>query len=122
MNLHVIPNWLSLGLVAAYYAFALVTGVPGAEIAAHTTSGVVALVVLFAAAGTNILPGGVAKLLIAAFFWFGLDGGLTFVVLSMLPCGVAGGMAGRNMPFLPFAAAAVVIMVAAPRLLVMLAA
>jgi Flp pilus assembly protein protease CpaA len=117
MDWHRIPNWLSFGLIAAYYAFALATGVPGDEIVAHTAAGAVAFVAAFAAILGNILHGGVAKLLIAAFVWLGFDNGLTFMILSFVPCAIAGYVARREMPYLPFAAFAALVIVAGPHLL-----
>lgn len=125
MTSPIIPNWLSGGLALAYFPFALVTGVPAAQIAEHALIGGIALVVMIIATLGNILPGGTAKLLAAAFLWFGVSDGFTFTFLSMLPCGIAGYLArsrlGRDveMPYLPFAAAAALFMVAAPRLLAM---
>lgn len=90
MNWHVIPNSLSIGLGLAYYAYAVVTGVPAAEIIDHTTTAAI-MFVLFVICWIKLeMPAGIAKLMTVAFLWFDFWTGVVFVFLSMFPCGIAG--------------------------------
>jgi prepilin peptidase CpaA len=73
-----IPNWISLALVGAFAVFALVIGMPLAEIGAHFGFGVAVLCVGFALFQFNIFGGGDAKLFAAASVWAGF---VTFLPL-----------------------------------------
>ncbi len=127
MNWHQIPNSLSGGVAVAYFAYALLAGVPHEQIVDHSIAGVAALVVLFVAASTGSIAPGVAKLLAAAFLWFGFETGFEFMLLSFLPCAIAGYIIRWRrgyevpMPFLPFAAVAALLIVGGPHLLTTLA-
>ena len=119
-RLHTIPNVLSIGLAAAYYAWAVATGVPASEIIDHTVAGAVILVVLAVASLNGMMGGGIAKLATAAFVWFGFWTGLGFFAVSMLLCAATGllmqAVRAREvtLPYLPFAAVTAALIVLLP--------
>lgn len=83
-----IPNRITLGLAAAFFAVAPLTGLPLDQILIHAGAGLLVLVVsivLFAVGGFG---GGDAKLLAAAALWIGFDQLLPFLVYVTIFGGV----------------------------------
>ena len=116
MNLHVIPNSLIAALGLAFYGYAFVSGMPMDDVIWHSQVCAAALIGGFAVC--LMVPGlgaGAAKLVAIGFLWFGLEGGATFVAVSMGMLGVYGTVAQRmtgraNFPYLPFAMLTLVLM------------
>ena len=77
-----IPNWISLGLLAAFPLAALAVGLGGGQIAMHFAFGFAALLIGMALFATNTLGGGDAKLIAASSLWLGLDAGLIFLLAT----------------------------------------
>jgi len=120
MNWHRIPNSLVLLLVFGFYGAALLLGWPPEKIIDHTSAGLVVLVALLALHFTLGLVGfGVIKLCSAIVLIFGFDSGLTFFAIAFASCGIVGvtlqviKRRQMDMPFLPFAAFAAFVVVAA---------
>ena len=75
-----IPNRISVGLAAAFFVMALLTGLPPSDILMHVAAGLVVLaagIVLYAVGGFG---GGDAKLLAAGALWIGLEGLLPYLL------------------------------------------
>lgn len=89
----IIPNWVSIALVASFPLFALAHGMTAIEIGAHLLFGFAVLGVGFGLFAAQIIGGGDAKLLAAAavwtgyasllplIFWMALSGGLMALIL-----------------------------------------
>ena len=84
---YTIPNWISLGLLAAFAPVALICGAPLASIGLCVATGVVALMVGMGMFAAGWIGGGDAKLFAAAALWLGWPAALPF----MLVTGLAGG-------------------------------
>ncbi len=85
---YTIPNWISVALVLAFFALALVTAMPLGVVGAHVLVGAAAL---FAGMGLFALGwagGGDAKLLAAACLWLGWPGTEAFLLDTV----IAGGL------------------------------
>lgn len=114
MNLHRIPNGLVLAVAGLYYAWAYLKGVPGTVVMAHTATAIAVLFLLLMIQGLG--NGGTIKLTAAIFLWLGAGSGLVFMGLAFGLCGLTGYTARAlhindgTMPFLPFAAIALMAM------------
>lgn len=84
----IIPNWISIALVAAFYPAALAAGVPWEVIGICTVVGVGALVASMAMFAFNLIGGGDAKLLAAVTLWLGWPALLPFLLATALAGGV----------------------------------
>lgn len=114
MDWHRIPNSVVLAIVGAFYAFAVLKGLDGSTIIAHTAVALVALI-----AGALAIGGGSAgavKLTAAVVLWLGFEHGCVFIAmtyLSLAAIAVLLTLAGRNvsaLPVMPFAIAALAVM------------
>jgi prepilin peptidase CpaA len=84
---YTIPNWISLGLIAAFAPAALVSGASLAAIGVCLAAGLVALLVGMGMFAAGWIGGGDAKLFAAAALWLGWPAALPFMVVT----GLAGG-------------------------------
>jgi prepilin peptidase CpaA len=82
-----IPNRLSLALVAAFLAFAILSGLGWQEILMHAAAGAAVLAVTFALFAFGWIGGGDAKLAAAAALWLGFG----MLIEYFLVASVAGG-------------------------------
>ena len=93
---YTIPNWIPLGLLAAFPLAALAAGLPLPVAGLHLAVGVAGLVLGVAMFAARWIGGGDAKLLAAAALWLGwpvslqfllvtglFGGGLTFALLAL---------------------------------------
>ena len=92
----IIPNWISLALVAAFLPAALVAGVPLADIGLHIGVGVGALALGIAMWSARWIGGGDAKLFAAAGLWLGWPASLVFAATT----GMAGGVLALSLMLL----------------------
>lgn len=86
----IIPNWMSLALLAIFPFAALAAGLPLPTFGLHLAIGVAAMVIGMAMFALRWLGGGDAKLIAAAALWLGLPGLPTFLLDGAL---VGGGLA-----------------------------
>ncbi len=89
----IIPNWVSIALVASFPVFAVAHAMAPLQIGGHLLFGFAVLVVGFGLFAAKIIGGGDAKLLAAAavwtgyasflplIFWMALSGGLMALIL-----------------------------------------
>jgi len=84
---YTIPNWISLGLIAAFVPAALVSGAPLPVLGLCLATGVVALLAGMGMFAAGWIGGGDAKLFAASALWIGWPGAFPF----MLATGLAGG-------------------------------
>ncbi len=84
----IIPNWVSIALVAIYPIAALIAGAPLMDIGLHILFGLGVLAIGFVLFQFNVLGGGDAKLLAAASVWTGLAAIVPFVVWTAVAGGV----------------------------------
>lgn len=82
-----IPNWISVGLFAAFYPAALAAGAPLGLIGLATVVGLGALVIGMAMFALNWVGGGDAKLFAATALWMAWPGVLGFVLATALAGG-----------------------------------
>ena len=82
-----IPNRISLLLVPAFFAAALLARLSPAAIAWHAGVGVAALLIMVGCFAMGWLGGGDAKLLAAASLWVGPGAAVPFVVATALAGG-----------------------------------
>ncbi len=82
-----IPNWLTLGLAAAFPVFVLAGGLPWDAVPMHLAAGALVLVVCFVLFACGWMGGGDAKLAAATALWFGFASLLDYLVIAA----VAGG-------------------------------
>jgi prepilin peptidase CpaA len=75
-----IANGVSLGLVAAFLAIALIAGMPAQEMLLHLAVGAALLLAGMALFGLNLVGGGDAKLLAVGGLWIGYDQLLPFLL------------------------------------------
>lgn len=85
---YLIPNSLSIVLLLAFPAAALLSGMPLATIGLHALAGLVMLGVGFVLFVRNLLGGGDVKLMAAAAVWTGLGQLPAFVVAAALAGGL----------------------------------
>ncbi len=83
-----ISNRLSLSLVAAFFAMALVTGLPLATIGWHVVAGILMLALCFFAFAMGWMGGGDAKLAAATALWLGFGTLPQYLMLATLLGGV----------------------------------
>jgi len=83
-----IPNWVSIAMVAAFVAFALIVRMPLAEFGLHMAFGFGALVVGYFLFAANVIGGGDAKLFAAAAAWTGFVAFIPFLFGTVLAGGV----------------------------------
>jgi Flp pilus assembly protein protease CpaA len=106
-----ISNSFNIAVGAAFFVFALLTRMPLTTVGAHAAFAFAVFVVLFV---WQPFGGGAMKLVIAIALWLGFGwASVTFYALSMLPCGLYGAARGwKDIPYLPFAVGAIVLMAA----------
>jgi prepilin peptidase CpaA len=100
---YTIPNLLSVGIVAAFIAFALVVGLPAAAWGGHFAAALVALVAAIALFALRLIGGGDAKLFAATALWFGFSDLMSYALVAAL---IGGGftialLALRQVPLPP---------------------
>lgn len=84
----IIPNWVSIAMVALFIAFALLTGAPLADVGMHLLFAAAILAVGFFLFAANIIGGGDAKLLAAASAWTGFAAFAPFIFWTAVAGGV----------------------------------
>jgi prepilin peptidase CpaA len=77
-----IPNFLSLALIAAFVVFAAVTGMAPATIGMHVLAGLAGLAVGFTLFGFGYIGGGDAKLFAVVILWLGFANLLEFALVA----------------------------------------
>jgi prepilin peptidase CpaA len=83
-----IPNKVSMALVVAFAAFAIVGGLPWEAVLMHLAAGAVVLAVCFAMFALGWIGGGDAKLAAATALWLGFDTLMEYLLIST----IAGGL------------------------------
>jgi prepilin peptidase CpaA len=83
-----ISNRVALGLVAGFFALALIIGMSPSEVGMHVGAGAVVLVVGFVCFARGWIGGGDAKLAAATVLWFGFDQMLNYLIWASLLGGV----------------------------------
>ena len=84
---YIIPNWISLALIAAFVPAALAAGVPIGTIGLHLAVGVAALVLGMVMWSLKWIGGGDAKLFAASGLWLGWPACLVFAVATCIAGG-----------------------------------
>jgi prepilin peptidase CpaA len=84
---YTIPNWISLGLLAAFAPAALAMGLPAGAVGLHLGVGVIGLIAGMAMFALGWIGGGDAKLFAAAALWLGWPAAGTYAAMT----GLAGG-------------------------------
>ncbi len=84
----IIPNWVSIALVAIFPVAALASGVVWTEIGMHLLFGAAILAVGFFLFAANIIGGGDAKLLAATAAWTGFSAFMPFIFWTAVAGGV----------------------------------
>ncbi|MGD9967752.1 MAG: prepilin peptidase [Hyphomonadaceae bacterium] len=84
----IIPNWVSIALVALFPVAAFVGGAAIFDVGMHLLFGLGVLAIGFVLFQFNVLGGGDAKLLAAVSVWTGMAAAIPFIVWTT----VAGGM------------------------------
>ena len=79
-----IPNRISLGLIAAFALLACTGVMSWPEIGAHLGAGGLVLVVSFTLFAFGVIGGGDAKLAAATALWLGLDGLLDYLLVASI--------------------------------------
>lgn len=79
-----IPNWLTLVLVVAFFAAAVMSSMPLRDIAQHTAVGLLCLLVGMAFFAKGWIGGGDAKLMAAVALWVGWAQALPYFVVASL--------------------------------------
>jgi prepilin peptidase CpaA len=82
-----IPNRISIGLIAAFLAAALMVPLSWGEIANHLGAGLLMLGIGIALFAGGFLGGGDAKLMAAAALWFGFERLLDYLLLVSIAGG-----------------------------------
>jgi prepilin peptidase CpaA len=83
-----IPNKLSLVLITAFLAFALIAGLPWNVVLMHIGAGVSMLIVCFSLFAAGWIGGGDAKLAAATALWLGFGTLLDYLILSTIGGGL----------------------------------
>lgn len=83
-----IPNRVSIALIAAFFAVALLSDTSLKEIASHVAAGVAVLLVAIVMFSRGWLGGGDAKLLAASALWIGFDKLPSYIVMVSLMGGL----------------------------------
>jgi prepilin peptidase CpaA len=86
---YIIPNWISLALVGAFFPAALALGIPLGEIGIHAAIGAGCLVLGMVMFALRWIGGGDAKLLAASALWMGWP--------ALGPFGLYTGLAGGGL-------------------------
>ena len=84
---YTIPNWISLGLLAAFLPAAFALGLPLPAIGLHAGVGFLALIAGMAMFALRWLGGGDAKLFAAASLWLGWPAVTTFLLVTCIAGG-----------------------------------
>jgi len=84
----IIPNWVSLAMLAAFPVFALAAGMPLREFGLHLAFGAGALVVGYFMFAANVIGGGDAKLFAAATVWTGFVAFIPFLFGTVIAGGI----------------------------------
>lgn len=79
-----IGNKLVLLVIAAFFAMALLVGMPLEQIGVHALTGIIVLVVAFTLFALGWIGGGDAKLIAATSLWFGFPGAITYMLYASL--------------------------------------
>ena len=82
-----IPNRIAVLLTAAFFAFALVLGMPAATVGAHALAALATLVVTFGLFAFGWFGGGDAKLAAATALWMGWPNLADYLLLSTIAGG-----------------------------------
>lgn len=86
----IIPNWISLALLAAFFPAALATGLGPGAIGLHAAVGAAGLVVGMGMFAAGWVGGGDAKLFAASLLWLGWPATASFAIyLSLAGGGLA---------------------------------
>jgi prepilin peptidase CpaA len=85
---YIIPNWISIALVAIYPAAALLAGAPLFDVGFHILFGFGVLAAGFVLFQFNIIGGGDAKLLAAVAIWTGAAAAIPFLLWTAVAGGV----------------------------------
>lgn len=83
-----IPNWVSLALVAGFAPLALVAGFDPWEFGTHVAAGLIVLGVTFSLFASGAIGGGDAKLAAATAIWMGLGHTLDYLLVASVLGGV----------------------------------
>lgn len=83
----IIPNWISIALVAIFPVAALIAGAPFAEIGLHLLFAFGVLALGFVLFQFNVIGGGDAKLLAAVSIWTGYTAFVPFIMWTALAGG-----------------------------------
>jgi prepilin peptidase CpaA len=83
-----ISNRVTLGLAAAFFLMAALTGMPLPVVGYHLAAGGVMLVVTFACFAFGWMGGGDAKIVAATALWFGFDSLFPYMLTASLFGGV----------------------------------
>jgi len=97
---YTIPNWIPLGLVAAFGVLAATIGLPVGVLGSHALVGAAALAAGMGLFALGWIGGGDAKLLAAGCLWFGWPGAETFLFDTAVAGGLFAGLllAARKQP------------------------
>lgn len=87
-----IPNWVSIGLAAAFVPAAAAAGLTMEMIGLHLAVGAVTLIVCAVLFYLNVFGGGDAKVIAAASLWIGMAAAAPFVMGMALAGGVLAGL------------------------------
>ena len=79
-----IPNRLAVGLIAAFFAFAIVQQMSPAVIGMHVLAGLAVLVITFGLFAFGWIGGGDAKLAAATALWMGWENLADYLLISTL--------------------------------------
>lgn len=79
-----ISNRVALGLLAGFFALAIITGMSAAEMASHAGAGLAVLAVAFFCFARRWIGGGDAKLAAATALWFGFDHLAAYLIWAAL--------------------------------------
>jgi prepilin peptidase CpaA len=101
MSRLIIPNWVSIALIAIFPVAAFLAGATFLEVGQNILVGFAVLVVGFLLFQFNIIGGGDAKLMAAVAVWTGMTALIPFIVWTTMAGGVmaAGLLAARQ--FIP---------------------
>ncbi|GEP10926.1 A24 family peptidase [Methylobacterium gnaphalii] len=77
-----IPNWISLALVAAFAAVVGVSGLSWTEIGWHVGAAMLTLTITFALFAFGVIGGGDAKLAAATTLWIGIGNMMDYLLVA----------------------------------------
>jgi prepilin peptidase CpaA len=89
---YTIPNWIPLGLAAAFGLLAATIGLPLGALGPHALAGAAALLAGMGLFALGWIGGGDAKLLAAGCLWFGWPGAQAFLFDTALAGGAFAGL------------------------------